>query len=399
MSGGRRDFTGRKHHKMADKRDYYEVLGVDKGASETEIKKAYHKLAMKYHPDRNPGDKAAEEKFKEANEAYEVLSDPDKKNKYDRFGHAGVDPNYGGGAGGFGGFGDFGGFGGFGGAGGMGFEDIFDMFGGMAGAGRRRRGGPQKGRDLQKTVTIDFTDALFGCSKQIELNKDVKCKTCGGSGAKPGTGKKTCDQCGGSGQVSQVSNTPFGRFQNVTTCSKCGGSGQIVETPCTDCGGTGRIRKNIKLKVDIPAGVDTDSIVTIRGQGEPGINGGPDGDLYIVVNVRPHSTFKRRGNDLYLEMPITFEQAALGAKVQVPGFGESYSYTINPGTQTGSSFRLKGKGVPDVRTGRKGDLYVKVVVEVPTKLSRKDKKAIEEMAAKIPAEAYPKKTKFDKLKF
>ena len=383
---------------MADKRDYYEVLGVQKGASDDEIKKAYRKMAMKYHPDKNPGDKAAEEKFKEANEAYEVLSDPDKKSKYDRFGFAGVDPSYGAGQGGFGGFGDFGGFGG---AGGMNFDDIFDMFGAFGGGGRsrQRRGGAQKGRDLQKTITIDFTDALFGCNKQIELNKDVKCKTCGGSGCKAGTGKKTCDQCGGSGQISQVSSTPFGRFQNITTCPKCGGSGQIVESPCPDCNGTGKNRKTVKIKVDIPAGVDNDSIVTLRGQGEPGVNGGPDGDLYIVINVKPHSTYKRRGDDLYLDLPITFDQAALGAKVQVPGFGETYSYTITPGTQTGSSFRLKGKGVPNVRTGRKGDLYVKVIVEVPTKLGRKEKKAIEEMASKLSADAYPKKTKFDKLKF
>ena len=382
---------------MAEKRDYYEVLGLQKGASDDEIKKAFRKMALKYHPDKNPGDKAAEEKFKEANEAYEVLSDPDKKSKYDRFGFAGVDPSYGGGADGFGGFGDFGGFGG---AGGMNFEDIFDMFGGFGGGRRQsRRNGAQKGRDLQKTVTIDFTDALFGCSRQIDLNKDVKCKTCGGSGAKPGTGKKTCDQCGGRGQISQVSNTPFGRFQNITTCPKCGGTGQVVETPCPDCNGTGRNRKTVKIKVDIPAGVDNDSIITLRGQGEPGINGGPDGDLYIVVNVRPHSTYKRRGDDLYLDLPITFDQAALGAKVQVPGFGETYSYTITPGTQTGSSFRLKGKGVPNVRTGRKGDLYVKVIVEVPTKLGRKEKKAIEEMASKISSDAYPKKSKFDKLKF
>ena len=379
-----------------DKRDYYEVLGVDKSASEEDIKKAYRKLAMKYHPDRNPGDKTAEEKFKELNEAYEILSDPDKKSKYDRFGFAGVDPSYGGGAGGAGGFGGFGGFGG----GSMNFDDIFDMFGGFGGSRRSsRRNGPMKGRDLQKTVTIDFTDALFGCKKTIELTKNVKCKTCDGSGARPGTGRRTCDACGGSGQISQVSDTPFGRFQNVTTCTKCGGTGQVVESPCPDCSGTGAIRKTVKINVDIPAGVDTDSIVTVRGQGEPGVNGGPDGDLYIVVNVRPHSTYKRRGNDLYLDMPITFEQAALGAKVQVPGFGESYSYTITPGTQSGSSFRLKGKGVPDVRTGRKGDLYVKVFVEVPTKLSRKEKKAVEEMGKQLGAEAYPKKNKFSKLKF
>lgn len=386
---------------MAEKRDYYEVLGVNKSASDAEIKKAYHKLAMKYHPDKNPGDKAAEEKFKEANEAYEILSDPDKKDKYDRFGHAGVDPNFGAGQGGFGGFGGFGNFGGgFGGAGGINFDDIFDMFGGMGGARRSsRRGGPQKGNDLQKTITIDFTEAVFGCSKQIEIPKNVKCKTCNGTGAKAGTSKKACDQCGGSGQVTQVSNTPFGRFQNISTCPKCGGSGQIIETPCPDCSGTGRIHKTVKIKVDIPAGVDTDSIVTLRGQGEPGVNGGPDGDLYIVVNVRPHSTYKRRGSDLYLDLPITFDQAALGAKVQVPGFGESYSYTIPAGTQNGSSFRLKGKGVSDPRTGRKGDLYVKVIVEVPTKLNRKQKKAIEDMAASVGGDAYPKKSKFDKLKF
>ena len=378
---------------MADKRDYYEVLGIQKGASEDEIKKAYRKLAMKYHPDRNPGDKSAEEKFKELNEAYEVLSDPDKKSKYDRFGFAGVDPNYGGGAGGFGGFGDFGGFGG---AGGMGFEDIFDMFGSFGG-GRRsgsRRNGPMKGRDLQKTVTIDFTDALFGCSKQIELNKDVRCKTCDGSGARPGTGRKTCDACGGSGQISQVSNTPFGRFQNVTTCSKCGGTGQVVESPCPDCSGTGRIRRSVKIKVDIPAGVDTDSIVTVRGQGEPGINGGPDGDLYIVLNVRPHKLFERRGQDLWLEFPISFDQAALGDEIVVPTLEEKVSYKVPAGTQPGTVFRLKGKGIKSVRGGRKGDLYVKVSLEVPTKLNGKQKKAIQAMRDAVTDECYQKKSGF-----
>ena len=385
---------------MADKRDYYEVLGLSKGASDDEIKKAFRKGAMKYHPDKNPGDKVAEEKFKEINEAYEVLSDPDKKSKYDRFGHAGVDPNFG--AGGFGGGQGFGGFGGFGGgAGGFGFEDIFDMFGGMAGGGRRssRRNGPQKGKDLQKTVTIEFTEALFGCTKELELNKDVKCKTCGGSGAKAGTSKKTCDQCGGSGQVSQVSQTPFGRFQNIITCPKCGGSGQIIENPCPDCSGTGKVRKKVKIKVDIPAGVDNDSVITLRGQGAPGNNGGPDGDLYVVINVKPHSTYKRKGDDLYLDLPISYDQAALGAKVKVPGFGETYNYTITAGTQTGSTFRLKGKGAPNVHTGRKGDLYVKVNIEVPTKLSSKEKKAIKEMADTMSDSAYPQRSRFEKLKF
>lgn len=375
---------------MADKRDFYEVLGLQKGASDDEIKKAYRKMAMKYHPDRNPDNKEAEEKFKEVNEAYEILSDPQKKDMYDRFGHAGVDPNQG-----FGGAG--GGFGGFGGMGG--FEDIFDMFGGAFGGGRRRRNGPQKGRDLQKTITIDFTEAIFGCSKEIELNKSVKCKTCNGEGAAPGTSKSTCTQCGGSGQVSQVSNTPFGRFQNVTTCPKCQGKGVTIDTPCPDCGGAGSTRKKVKIKVDIPAGVDTDSIITLRGQGEPGSNGGPEGDLYIVTNVRPHSTYKRRGNNLYLDLPISYDQAVLGDKIKVPGFGESYSYTIPAGTQSGSEFRLKGKGVADPRTGRKGDLYVKVYVEVPTKLSSKEKKAIKTMADAMGDNAYPKKSAFNKLKF
>ncbi len=379
---------------MAEKRDFYEVLGLHKGATDDEIKKAYRKLAMKYHPDRNPDNKEAEEKFKEVNEAYEVLSDSEKKSMYDRFGHAGVDPNAG-----FGGAG--GGFGGFGGAGGFGgFEDIFDMFGGAFGGGRgARRNGPQKGRDIQKSITIDFTEAIFGCSKEIELTKNVRCKTCNGEGTAPGTSKSTCTNCGGTGQVSQVSNTMFGRFQNVTTCPNCHGSGKVIDTPCPDCGGQGSNRKKVKLKVDIPAGVDTENIIPLRGQGEPGANGGPEGDLYIVVNVRPHSTYKRKGDNLYLELPITFEEAALGAKVKVPGFGETYSYTISPGTQTGSEFRLRGKGVTNPRTGRKGDLFVKVVVEVPTKLSSKEKRAIKKMAEEMSDSAYPKKSRFEGLKF
>ena len=374
---------------MADKRDYYEVLGIDKSASEAEIKKAFRKKAMKYHPDRNPDNKEAEEHFKEVNEAYEVLSDPEKKKRYDQFGHAGVDPNagFGGGAGGFGGF-DFG--------------DIFDMFGGafgggFGGGGRSRRNGPQKGRDLQKTVTIEFKEALFGCTKEIEITKNVRCKTCNGEGTEPGTSKKTCDVCGGSGQVSQVKNTAFGRFQNVVTCSKCNGTGQIIETPCHECGGEGSIRNRVKIKVDIPAGIDNDNMITLRGQGEPGVNGGPDGDLYVITHVKAHSVYKRRDYNLYIELPITYDQAVLGAKVKVPGLGESYSYTIPAGTQSGSEFRLKGKGVVNPRTGRKGDLYVKVVVEIPTKVSSKEKRAIKKMADEMSDSAYPKKARFDKL--
>ncbi|ASS37682.1 molecular chaperone DnaJ [Mogibacterium pumilum] len=375
---------------MADKRDYYEVLGIQKGASEDEIKKAYRKMAMKYHPDKNPGDKEAEEKFKEANEAYAVLSDPDKKNKYDRFGHAGVDPNAG--------FGDGGaGFGGFGG-----FEDIFDMFGGgFGGFGGRgtRRTGPRKGNDLQKSITIDFTEAIFGCKKEIKLTKEVKCKTCNGEGTAPGTHKRTCDKCGGTGQVSHVSQTPFGTFQNVSACDACGGTGQVIDKPCPDCHGKGSVRKTVTLKIDIPAGVDSDSIIPIRGEGEPGVNGGSFGDLYIVINVKPHKIYKRRGDDLYLTMPISYDQAVLGDKVKVPGFNETYSYTLAPGTQTGSNFRLKGKGVKNPRTGRYGDLYVKVNIEVPTKLSAKEKKAIKRMAEDFSEDSYPRKKEFNNLKF
>lgn len=375
---------------MADKRDFYEVLGIQKGASEDEIKKAYRKMAMKYHPDKNPGDKEAEEKFKEANEAYAVLSDPDKKSKYDRFGHAGVDPNagFGGGGAGFGGFG--------------GFEDIFDMFGGgFGGFGGRgaRRNGPRKGNDLQKSITIEFTEAIFGCKKEIKLTKEVKCKTCNGEGTAPGTHKHTCEKCGGTGQVSQVSQTPFGTFQNVSACDACGGTGQVIDKPCPDCRGKGSVRKTVTLKIDIPAGVDSDSIIPIRGEGEPGVNGGPFGDLYIVINVKPHKIYKRRGDDLYLTMPISYDQAVLGDKVKVPGFNETYSYTLAPGTQTGSNFRLKGKGVKNPRTGRYGDLYVKVNIEVPTKLSAKEKKAIKSMAEAFSEDSYPRKKEFNNLKF
>lgn len=375
---------------MADKRDYYEVLGLKKGASEGEIKKAFRKMAMKYHPDKNPGDKEAEEKFKEINEAYAVLSDPDKKDKYDRFGHAGVDPNAG-----FGGTG--GGFGGFGG-----FEDIFDMFGGAFGGGfggfgggsRGRRNGPKKGSDLQKSITIDFEEAAFGVKKQIRINKYVKCKTCGGSGAAPGTSKKSCPKCGGTGEVKTTQRTPLGTFQSVSPCPDCNGTGEINETPCSDCGGTGKVRDNVTISINIPAGVDNDSVIPIRGQGEPGINGGPDGDLYIVINVRPHKLFERRGQDLWLEIPISFNQAALGDDIVVPTLEGKVSYKVPAGTQPGTVFRLKGKGIKGVRSGRKGDLYVKVTLEIPTKLNSKQKKAIEAMGKTVTNDCYHKKSSF-----
>ena len=377
---------------MADKRDYYEVLGLQKGASDNDIKKAFRKMAMKYHPDKNPGDKVAEEKFKEINEAYAVLSDPEKKEKYDRFGYAGVDPNsgFGGGAGGFGGFG--------------GFEDIFDMFGGAfggfgGGSRGRRNNGPRKGSDLQKAVTITFEEAAFGTKKEIRLNKYVKCKTCGGSGAAPGTSKKSCPKCGGTGEIRTAQRTPLGTFQSVSPCPDCNGTGEINETPCPDCGGSGKTRDNVTISVNIPAGVDNDSVIPIKGQGEPGVNGGPDGDLYIVINVEPHKIFERRGQDLWLEIPITFDQAALGDDIIVPTLEGKVSYKVPSGTQPDTIFRLKGKGIKSVRGNRKGDLYVKVNLEVPTKLNSKQKKAISAMAEKVTGECYQKKSSFlDSLK-
>ena len=377
---------------MADKRDYYEVLGLQKGASDNDIKKAFRKMAMKYHPDKNPGDKVAEEKFKEINEAYAVLSDPEKKEKYDRVGHAGVDPNsgFGGGAGGFGGFG--------------GFEDIFDMFGGAfggfgGGSRGRRNNGPRKGSDLQKAVTITFEEAAFGTKKEIRLNKYVKCKTCGGSGAAPGTSKKSCPKCGGTGEIRTAQRTPLGTFQSVSPCPDCNGTGEINETPCPDCGGSGKTRDNVTISVNIPAGVDNDSVIPIKGQGEPGVNGGPDGDLYIVINVEPHKIFERRGQDLWLEIPITFDQAALGDDIIVPTLEGKVSYKVPSGTQPDTIFRLKGKGIKSVRGNRKGDLYVKVNLEVPTKLNSKQKKAISAMAEKVTGECYQKKSSFlDSLK-
>ena len=375
-----------------NKRDYYEVLGLKKGAGEDEIKRAFKKMAMKYHPDRNPGDKKAEETFKEVNEAYGVLSDSEKKKRYDRFGHAGVDSNAGfGGAGGFG-------TGGFGGAGGFGMDDIFDMFGGMFGGkggfGGQSRGGSMKGRDLQKSVTITFEEAAFGTKKQIKLNKYVSCDTCGGSGAEPGTSKTTCPECNGTGQVNTHQRTPFGVFQSSSPCKNCGGTGQINEHPCNACGGSGKIKKNVTIAVDIPAGVDNDSVISIKGQGEPGENGGANGDLYVVVSVRPHKLFKRRGQDLWLDIPVSFNQAALGADIVVPTLDGKVSYKIPAGTQPDTVFRLKGKGIKALRGTRIGDLYVKVILEVPAKLNAKQKKAIEEMGSIVNVDCYNKKKGF-----
>ncbi|NLY70079.1 MAG: molecular chaperone DnaJ [Clostridiales bacterium] len=370
---------------MAEKkRDYYEILGISKGASQDEIKSAFRKKAMEYHPDRNPGDKTAEAKFKEVNEAYEVLSDPQKKERYDRFGHAGVDPNAG-----FGGAGFGGGFGG-------GFEDIFgDLFGSMFGGGfggfsQSRRNAPQKGADIQKNLRITFEEAAFGAKKNIVLNKLTPCDECGGTGAAKGAAKVTCPNCDGTGEVRSTQRTPFGQFTNIQTCSKCGGTGQVIDIPCSKCSGSGTIRKKVTISVDIPAGVDNDSFISLKGQGEPGKNGGPNGDLYVVISVEPHKLFKRKGSDLWLEMPITFDQAALGAELIVPTLKEKVSYKIPEGTQPGTVFRLKGKGIKQLKSTRHGDLYVKVTLEVPTKLNGKQKKLIKELGESLDKSSYTK---------
>ncbi|MDD4286045.1 MAG: molecular chaperone DnaJ [Eubacteriales bacterium] len=371
---------------MADKRDYYEVLGLKKGATEDQIKSAFRKMAMKYHPDKNPGDKEAEDKFKEINEAYSILSDPDQKNKYDRFGHAGVDPNAGFGGGGFGGF--EGGFGGF--------EDLFNMFGGGFGGGysTARRNGPRRGGDIQKHMTISFEEAAFGTKKEIRLTKDVSCSECKGTGAEKGTAKTSCPTCGGSGQVRTVQSTPLGQFQSVRPCERCGGTGEVIDKPCPKCNGSGKIRKTVTLSVDIPPGVDNESVIPLRGQGQPGSNGGPAGDLYIVLSVSPHKLFKRKGDDLWLEIPITFTQAALGDSITVPTLSEKISYKVPAGTQTGTVFRIKGKGIKNVRSGKPGDLFIQANLEVPTKLTAEQKELIKEFGESKSMEGYNKKKGF-----
>lgn len=371
---------------MAEKKDYYEVLGLQKGASEDEIKRAFRKMAMKYHPDKNPSNKEAEDRFKEVNEAYSVLSDPEKKSKYDRFGHAGVDPNAGFGAGGFGGF-----------------EDIFDMFGGMFGGrggggfSQQRHNGPMKGRDLQYEITIAFEEAAFGVKKDLRMNKQVPCEHCGGSGAEPGTEKVTCPQCNGTGEIHTQQKTPFGVFQSVSPCDRCNGTGQIIQKPCSTCGSTGKTRKQVTISVNIPAGIDDSNVITLRGQGEPGTNGGPPGDLYVVVHVKPHKVYKRNDQDIQIEIPITFDQAALGDEIVIPTLEERVSYKVPAGTQPGTVFRLKGKGIVSTRNGRKGDLYVKVNLEIPTKLSGKQKKAIEAMSKELTPDSYKNKSRFAEI--
>ena len=353
---------------MADKRDYYEVLGVEKTATDDELKKAYRKLARQYHPDVNPGNKEAEEKFKEVNEAYDTLSDPQKRAQYDQFGHAGPG-GFGGGAGGAGGFG--GGFGDMG--------DIFDMFFGGAGGGNAQRG-PKRGADMRYDLTIDFEEAIFGCEKTISVSRWETCKTCHGTGAKEGSQPTTCPRCGGRGQVTTTQKTPFGQFQSVKTCPECGGKGTIIKDPCPDCGGTGRKRVKTELKVKIPAGVDNDSRLRMSGEGEAGEQGGAKGDLYIYISVRNHPIFQRDENDIYMEQEINVAQAALGAEIQVPTLEGKVSLTIPAGVQSGAKFRIRGKGVKSINTYTKGDQYVIVRIVTPKNLTSEQKELFRKLA-------------------
>ena len=349
-----------------NKRDYYEVLGVDRGADEATIKKAYRQLAKKYHPDMNPGDKEAEKKFKEASEAYAVLSDAEKRRQYDQFGHAAFEQG-GGGAGGFGDF-DFNG-------GDMG--DIFgDIFGDLFGGGRSRRAnnGPMKGANVRTAVRITFEEAVFGCEKQLDLNLKDECTTCHGTGAKPGTSPETCPKCGGKGQIVYTQQSLFGTVRNVQTCPDCNGSGKIVKEKCADCHGSGYITNRKKIAVTIPAGIDNGQSIRIREKGEPGINGGPRGDLLVEVQVERHPIFQRQDMNIYSTAPVTFAQAALGGQIHITTVDGDMAYDIKPGTQTDTKIRLKGKGVPSLRNKNiRGDHYVTLVVQVPTKLNEEAK--------------------------
>lgn len=365
------------------KRDYYEVLGLDRSASDEDIKKAYRRLAKKYHPDLNPDNKEAEAKFKEVNEAYQVLSNAQARAQYDQFGHDGPTGQ------GFEGF-DFGG----------GFGDIFDMFfgGGFGGSRSSRRRGPVAGADLRYDLRISFEEAAFGTKKEIEVVRMETCPDCQGTGAKKKSDSKTCNVCNGTGEVQEAQNTAFGRFVNVRTCDRCNGEGTIISNPCGKCHGRKKIRRVRRLSVTIPAGIDNGQAITLRGEGEPGERGGPHGDLYVYISVKPHKIFKRNGYDLHCEMPITFGQATLGAELEIPSLNGRVKYTIPEGTQTGTVFRLRNQGISHLRGSGKGDLYVRVNVDVPKRLSEDQKAVLRQFEEMTRDRNDQRKSFFDKMK-
>ena len=362
------------------KRDYYEVLGVSKTATDEELKKAYRKLAKKYHPDANPDNKEeAEKKFKEVNEAYEVLSDKQKRNMYDQFGHSGAN----GYSSDFSGFSGFDGFSDGAGFSGVDFDlnDIFSsFFGGGSSRGRNSRNGPVRGRDLKVRVEITFEEAAFGVNKEITINREEQCDTCGGTGAKPGTKPETCKVCNGTGQVRVTQNTILGSFASVRTCDNCGGTGSVISNPCDTCKGRGTIRKQRRIKVSIPAGIDNGQVISLNGEGEPGLRGGPAGNLYITVAVRNHAIFTRKGDSIFCNVHVSFAEAALGAIIKVPTLTGEEQYDLTEGTQTGSIFTLKGKGIKNINGRGVGDLYFTVIVDVPKKLNNEQRELLKKFA-------------------
>ncbi|MDR1600379.1 MAG: molecular chaperone DnaJ [Oscillospiraceae bacterium] len=372
---------------MASKRDYYDVLEISKGASDADVKTAFRKKAKQYHPDLHPNDKEAEARFKEVNEAYEVLSDPQKRARYDQFGHEGVGQN---GAGGFG----------FDGFSGGGIDSIFDMFfGGGGGGGQQRRNGPERGADLRYDMQITFEEAAFGAKKEFRYQRQENCEVCGGSGAKPGTTPEKCKTCNGSGQVKTTMNSLFGPTVTVRTCSACGGSGRIIVDRCLKCGGNGRVRVTKSDIVNIPAGVDDGQGLTLSGKGEPGRKGGPAGDLLVFISVKPHKLFKREGYNLFCEIPLSFTQAALGGEIQIPTLEGPIVHNIPEGTQNDAEFRFRGHGVTSLRGTGKGDLYVRVRVDIPKKLTERQKSLLREFEDSLTGREYEGRRSFlDRMK-
>ena len=378
---------------MADKRDYYEVLGLQKGATDAEIKSAYRKLAKKYHPDLNPDNPEAEAKFKEINEANDVLSDPDKRARYDQFGHAGVDPSYAGGAGGYSYGGGFGGFVGV---------DLGDIFDSIFGGGTTRRSSPnspKRGSDITVNLDISFMEACKGLSHEIEITRAENCDSCNGSGAKAGTTAKTCPDCHGKGYVTTTQRTILGSMSSQSPCRKCGGTGKVIETPCPNCNGGGKVQKRKKVMVNIPAGIDNGMVLNIRGEGNSGSNGGAKGDLKVRITVRKDPLFERRDYDIWVELPISYTQAALGDEVTVPTIDGNVTYRIPEGTQPGDVLRLRGKGVQRLQREGRGDMMVRIVIEVPKKLTKAQKDLLLQLEDQMNEKNFEKKSSFmDKLK-